>query len=167
MRVIIILLLTSLVSFSIAVAGEKNAAAPLFSLVSSSGKSVALSDYRGKVVYLDFWASWCGPCKESLPWMNEVKREIKSDLFQIIAVNLDSERDSAERFLKEHDVGALTVAFDPSGGTAESYKVAAMPSSYIIDTHGNIVASHRGFHESSKQEIVKEVKALLAEQGIK
>lgn len=105
---------------------------------------VDLAAFRGKVVYLDFWASWCGPCRASFPWMTNLARTHAADSLVVIAVNLDKDRALADAFLVEHPAG-FRVAFDPSGRTAEAYKVSAMPTSFLIGRDGTVLLRHAGF----------------------
>jgi len=119
--------------------------APSFSLSTETG-TVKLADLKGKVVYLDFWASWCPPCRKSFPWMNEMAQRYGQQDLVIVAVNVDKTRELAAKFL--HEVPAdFTVAYDPEGKVADSYQVQGMPSSFIIDRSGHIQASHIGFRE--------------------
>ncbi|HEX5056403.1 MAG TPA: TlpA disulfide reductase family protein [Gammaproteobacteria bacterium] len=120
---------------------------------------VKLSAYRGKVVYIDFWASWCGPCRKSFPWMNELQEKYGSRV-KIIAINLDQERAEADKFLEQNSP-KFTVVFDPAGKTAESYRVKAMPSSYLIDSNGRIVSSHAGFRSRDKEELEKMIEQII------
>lgn len=124
--------------------------APDFRL-SGVKSEVKLSAYRGKVVYIDFWASWCGPCRKSFPWMNEIQQKYGNQV-KIIAINLDQDRAEADKFLQQNPP-KFTIAFDPDGKTAETYKVKAMPSSYLIDSKGMIVSSHAGFRGQDKAEL--------------
>lgn len=105
---------------------------------------VDLAAFRGKVVYLDFWASWCGPCRASFPWMTHLARTHAADSLVVIAVNLDKDRALADAFLSDHPAG-FRVAFDPSGRTAEAYKVSAMPTSFLIGRDGTVLMRHAGF----------------------
>src|ERR1700678_2087156 len=89
-----------------------------------------LNAYRGKVVYLDFWASWCGPCKQSFPWMETMKRTYAGQGLEVIAVDLDGDRADADRFLAQFHP-TFDVRFDPEGELAEAYKVQGMPSSVL------------------------------------
>ena len=126
------------------------AVAPPFTLPAQSD-SVALDSLRGKVVLLDFWASWCVPCRKSFPWMNTMNERYGKRGLVIVAVNLDKTRDDAMAFLQSVPA-TFTVAFDPAGKTAESYHVKAMPMSYVISPDGKILATHAGFdpkHTSS------------------
>ena len=137
--------------------------APNFKLPSFKS-DVSLSSYRGKVVYVDFWASWCEPCRKSFPWMSDVQQRFGNDL-KVIAINLDQERAPAIEFLKKLDP-KFTIAFDPSGKVAEAYKVKGMPSSYLIDQRGRIVKAHVGFRAPDKSELEKEIETLIAQQRV-
>ena len=133
--------------------------APQFSLPSTKG-NVSLKSLQGQVVYVDFWASWCSPCRKSFPWMNDMENKYKDMGFTIIAINLDKERNLADDFLKDvpHD---FTIAFDPEGDTASAYDVRAMPSSYLIDKSGQIQYTHLGFRSDKKAELESHIKLLL------
>ena len=132
--------------------------APDFSLPSRDGSLVELRSYKGKVVYIDFWASWCSPCKRSLPWMENLKREFKSDQFEILAVNLDTQREDAERMLAQ-SASNLTVLFDPTGAVPEKYGVATMPTSYLVNRSGEISAVFEGFDNDHQIQIENEIRA--------
>lgn len=132
--------------------------APDFRL-SGVKSEVKLSAYRGKVVYVDFWASWCGPCRKSFPWMNEMQEKYGNKI-KIIAVNLDQDRAEADKFLRQNPP-KFTIAFDPEGKTAEAYKVKAMPSSYLIDPAGKIVSGHAGFRGQDKEELQKLIEQMI------
>ena len=106
--------------------------------------AVRLSQYRGKVVYLDFWASWCGPCKQSFPWMNSLQARYGAQGLQVLAINVDARRDDARKFLQSNPA-AFTVAYDGQGQTPRLYDVKTMPSSYVIDRAGKLSVLHRGF----------------------
>jgi thiol-disulfide isomerase/thioredoxin len=136
------------------------AQAPELSFSTAEG-ALALAALRGKVVYLDYWASWCGPCRQSFPWMNEMQTRYRDQGFVVLAVNVDPERAEAQRFLAQQPA-RFTVAYDPSGDTARVLKLKGMPSSYLIDRDGKIVSSHIGFREAERAPREVEIRALLA-----
>ena len=117
--------------------------APRFDLPAVRGHT-SLDSLRGRVVLVDFWASWCEPCKRSFPWLNEMQRKYATKGFRVVAINLDKDRDLAEAFLDKYPA-SFTIAFDPDGKTAESYRVQAMPTSVLVSRDGNILIAHAGF----------------------
>ena len=129
--------------------------APAFTLPSLNGE-VSLSDYRGKVVYLDFWASWCGPCRQSFPWMQQMQEKYRASGVEFIAINLDENRQDAEAFMQKQGV-SFTIVFDPSGTTPKLYKIPGMPSSFIIGKDGMILFSHVGFVANSREAYEKHI----------
>jgi thiol-disulfide isomerase/thioredoxin len=118
--------------------------APEIRVESMSGKPVALSDYRGKVVLLDVWASWCGPCKQELPMLDDMARRLKDDVV-VLAVSVDQERANVTKFLKARPRWALTIAHDPKGEVADRFAPEKMPTSYVIDRSGVIRYVNSGF----------------------
>lgn len=138
--------------------------APDINLPGMNGK-VLLNSYKGKVVYIDFWASWCKPCQKSFPWMHAIKKTYADHGFEIIAVNLDKDRKLADAFLKELDVN-FKVAFDASGKSAADYKLRGMPSSYLIGRDGKVYASHVGFRENDKEKLEQAIKTLLDKKQV-
>jgi cytochrome c biogenesis protein CcmG, thiol:disulfide interchange protein DsbE len=123
-----------------------------------------LSAYRGKVVYVDFWASWCGPCKQSFPWLDGLVREYQSQNFVVIGVNVDKDRDKAERFLTETPAD-FPILYDPTGQLATAYKIAGMPSGVLIDRTGHVRFQHAGFSEKQKGLYEEQLQTLLAEKS--
>ena len=115
-----------------------------FELPTRSG-TVALDALRGKVVLVDFWASWCGPCRQSFPWLSTMSERYGAKGLVVVAINLDKRRALAETFLRELPP-PFTVAFDPVGKTAEAFDVSTMPSSYLVNRAGRLVYSHAGFY---------------------
>ena len=121
---------------------------------------IKLSDFKGKVIYLDFWASWCIPCRKSFPWMNVLQKRYGNKGLKVKAVNLDQEQDKAKAILDKIRAN-FTVAYDPEGVSAIAFKVKGMPSSYLIDRTGKITFSHIGFREKEIPQIEKKIKSLL------
>jgi thiol-disulfide isomerase/thioredoxin len=121
-----------------------------------------LSSYRGKVVYLDFWASWCGPCKQSFPWLDSLVRSYGSQNFVVIGVNVDKSRDRAERFLNDFPA-VFPIVYDPTGDLATTFKVEGMPSGILIDRTGHVRFQHAGFSDKQKSTYEQQLQSLLAE----
>jgi cytochrome c biogenesis protein CcmG/thiol:disulfide interchange protein DsbE len=122
-----------------------------------------LATLRGRVVYLDFWASWCGPCRQSFPWMQTLKNTYEDRGLTIVAVNLDANRVDAEKFLNQFKP-TFEVRFDPDGKLAEIYKVKSMPSSVLIDRHGVARFTHMGFRPVDGAVYEAQLRELLAEK---
>ncbi|MDH4275817.1 MAG: TlpA family protein disulfide reductase [Gammaproteobacteria bacterium] len=133
--------------------------APDFKLAGQNG-AVNLNLLRGKVVYVDFWASWCGPCRKSFPWLNQMSSRYGKKGLIVVGINLDKERALADGFLKETPA-QFTIAFDPTGGTADAYQVKGMPSSFLIDKKGNIIYKHQGFRDQDTAALEKKIKAAV------
>lgn len=135
--------------------------APPFSLTTVHGETIALTSLRGQVVYVDFWASWCGPCRRSFPWMNEMQQRYGDRGLTIIGVNVDRRRADAEQFLKTN-VARFAVVYDDRGATPQAYSVKGMPSSYLIDARGTVVGVEQGFHDDRKGAIEDQIRSLLS-----
>jgi thiol-disulfide isomerase/thioredoxin len=130
--------------------------APGFSLPGRTG-TVSLDSLRGRAVLVDFWASWCDPCRRSFPWLRSLHEQYAGKGLTIVAINLDKDHDAALAFLQKYPAPFL-VAFDPAGKTAEAFHVAAMPSSYLVGPTGNILAAHIGFDPKRTDSLEKLIK---------
>ncbi len=156
----LILALFSSSAFAVSI-GDK---APDFNIPRLETKGmISLKQYRGKVVYVDFWASWCGPCRQSLPALNKIRKEFRSKGFEVIAINLDEERDDAMEFLKEFPV-AYPTARDTSGKVPEAYGLVGMPTAYLVDRKGNIQMVHEGFKKTDGAPLKAKIKKLLNQE---
>jgi len=140
----------------------KSVAAPDFTLKSLDGKNVRLSDLRGQVMLLNFWASWCGPCRQEMPILDEIHNKYKSLGFSVLGVNLDAKSKKAIGYLKDTPV-TFPVLYDPKGVTSEQYGVSAMPSTVIIDRNGNVRHLHKGYKSGYEDEYMAQIKKLLRE----
>lgn len=164
-RVLLVALLLSLPGSLFASTGasalEAGDKAPDFSAPSLDGKgNVSLAQYRGKVVYLDFWASWCAPCLKAIPEIEAMRKELAGKNFQVVAVNLDQQTKKALRFLEKHPVGYPS-ASDPKGRLPKQFGVDTMPTSYLIDGDGVIRHVHRGFQRGDGAKLRAEIEKLL------
>lgn len=121
----------------------------------------ALDNHRGEVIYIDFWASWCGPCRKSFPWMNQIEAKYKEQGFSVISVNLDTNKLFATKFLNEVPA-SFTVIYDPKGKIAKHFKIQGMPSSMLIGRDGNIKSRHTGFFTNKIPLYQQEIEKLLA-----
>jgi thiol-disulfide isomerase/thioredoxin len=127
----------------------------------ASGPELDLTPYRGSVVVVDFWASWCKPCRQSIPWLNELRARHGARGLVVIGVNVDAQRLDADRFL--HDVPIqFEQRFDPQGVIARQFDVQAMPSTYVFDRQGRLVRTHLGFRDNRRGEREAEIQALLS-----
>ena len=122
-----------------------------------------LAKYRGKVVYVDFWASWCGPCKLSFPFMQQLAARYPAGDVAVVTINLDRQRPAAEAFLRQVH-GALPVVYDPAGNLAKTWKVADMPTSLVFDRKGAMRFRHQGFFPGKAAEYEAHVTQLVREK---
>ncbi len=121
-----------------------------------------LQGLKGKVVYMDFWASWCAPCVKSFPFLNALEHDLKAQGLHVIGINLDEKVADAQEFLAKHPVDFSIVA-DPSKQCAKGFEVIAMPTSYLIDRKGNIRHIHRGFRSGETEELRALITQLVME----
>lgn len=119
-----------------------------------------LDKYSGQVVYVDFWASWCIPCKKSFPWMNEMHQKYKDQGLKIIAINVDEDSADADKFLADTPA-EFTILRDPEGKLAEQFKLVGMPTSLLFDTQGKLVSRHVGFKKGEIEGYEADFKKLL------
>lgn len=139
---------------------DAGAAAPELNLPGLK-EAVDLAKLKGKVVYVDFWASWCGPCKQSFPWMNDMQAKYQGQGLEIVGVNVDAKRDDADKFLGQTPA-RFTVAFDAKADSAKRYGVKSMPTSVLIGRDGKVIAVHNGFREEERAELEGRFTAALA-----
>jgi cytochrome c biogenesis protein CcmG/thiol:disulfide interchange protein DsbE len=119
-----------------------------------------LAPLKGRVVYLDFWASWCAPCRESFPFMNHLQRELGPHGLVVIGVNVDRNRADAQQFLRNHPA-EFRILFDPNGELPERFGVRGMPTSILIDRSGQITLRHEGFFVKDRDTLTQQVETLL------
>jgi thiol-disulfide isomerase/thioredoxin len=136
-------------------------AAMAYAAPSIDARPIDVSEFRGRVLYLDFWASWCAPCRQSFPWMQAMKDSYGAQGLTVVAVNLDQHRSDAERFLAKFHPN-FDVRFDPQGEAAERFKVQGMPTSVIIDRHGVVRFTHIGFRPVDRATYENQLREVLA-----
>jgi peroxiredoxin len=135
--------------------------APLFSGIDlNTGQQISLGDYRGKVVFVDFWASWCPPCLVSLPAYDQMRREIGTGEFEIIAVNVDENTEDGLKFLTDHPV-TYPVLADPEGQIGIPYGIRTLPHSFLLDREGKVVASYKRFKVGDEIKLKQVITGLL------
>jgi cytochrome c biogenesis protein CcmG, thiol:disulfide interchange protein DsbE len=149
----------TLLSFP-AYAIDAGAAAPQFDLPGASG-NVKLADMKGKFVYVDFWASWCGPCKQSFPWMNDLQAKLGPKGLQVVGINVDAKQEDAQKFLSQVPA-KFTVAFDAKGDFPKKYGIKGMPSSVLVGPDGQVIWAHTGFKEDEAKELEEKIASAIA-----
>lgn len=159
-RVLAVTGLALATSLTPAAALDAGQPAPAFSLPAADGKPVSLAGLHGRYVYVDFWASWCGPCKQSFPWMNQLQAKLGGQHFQVLAINVDEKQSDAARFLAEVPP-SFTVVFDGKGVTPAAYGVQGMPTSFLVDPDGKVVFVHQSFKDGERAALEQKIAALV------
>jgi len=144
-----------------ALAIEAGQPAPDVELPAAIDAAPRLSALKGKLVYVDFWASWCGPCRQSFPWMNEMQAKYGAKGLQVVAINLDAKRADADAFLAQVPA-RFGLAFDAAGSSAKRFGVKGMPTSVLIGRNGEVLMVHQGFREDERQALEARLAAALA-----
>ena len=152
----------SLLSHPIPAAAEGGAAAAGQGASAPVTPIFDLEEHRGHVVYVDFWASWCQPCRKSFPWLEKMHERYADQGLDVVAINLDKERRKATAFLEKFPA-SFEVRYDPQGLAAQAFGVEAMPSAFLFDREGKQVATYQGFHEKESAAVEATVAKLLAQ----
>lgn len=154
--------LTAALLATAVVAGVSDAPAPDFTLKSDSGKNLKLSEHRGEVVLINFWASWCGPCRQEMPLLSELHDKYKSLGFTVLGVNVEQDSAAAKKLLKEMPV-TFPVLFDNDSTVSKQYDVIAMPSTVLVDRDGNMRYLHKGYKPGEEAIYLEMVRSLIRE----
>jgi thiol-disulfide isomerase/thioredoxin len=136
--------------------------APSFKLDSMAGKPVSLDQYKGQVVMINFWASWCGPCRTEMPLLEKLHAKYKPMGFTMIGVNVEPDSSLASKWLQSTPV-TFPILFDTKSEVSKLYSVAGMPSTVIIDRKGNLRWLHRGYKAGDENEYLDQIRALVRE----
>ena len=150
--------------FFAAMVNAGDTAAPDFTLPSKAGAALKLSQYRGKVVMLNFWASWCGPCRKEMPLMDQIYKKYTAAGFVLLGVNVDNDSTDAQKFLSQVPV-SFPIAYDRDNKVAKMYEVATMPSTVFIDRKGHVRQLHRGYKDGDENDYLAEIRSLIREPG--
>ena len=145
-----------------AASGDAAGPAPAFALTNLAGQSDALSQYKGQVVMVNFWATWCGPCKQEMPLLDQMYKKYKPAGFTLIGVNVDKEAPAVKELLARKPV-SFPVLLDPANQVSKAYHVDEMPSSVIIDRKGQIRYIHRGYKPGDENEYQDRIRQLIRE----
>ncbi len=143
-------------------ANEVSGEAPDFTLKSSTGKNLQLSDFRGQVLLINFWATWCGPCRQEMPKLNDIHKRYKRAGVAVWGVNVEDDSNLADTFLSNNPVD-FPVLYDVTSKVSELYNVDAMPTTVIVDRDGKMRYLHRGYKPGYEDIYRKQIKALLRE----
>lgn len=147
---------------STAAMAEVSGTAPDFTLKSRSGDNLRLEDLRGEVIMLNFWASWCGPCRQEMPHMDAIEKEFRDYGFRVLAVNVDQHRDDAEQFLESVPVD-FAILWDHNSTVSERYDVQAMPTTVMIDRDGKARYIHHGYQPGYEDDYREQIRELIRE----
>jgi peroxiredoxin len=156
------LLLLVIALLPLARAATVQGKAPDFTLKSNSGKNLRLSDFRGQVVLLNFWASWCGPCRQEMPALEKLHKRYGSYGFTVLGVNVEEDSNQARRMLREIPV-SFPILFDSRNQVSKQYHVSAMPTTVMVDRDGNMRHLHKGYKPGDEAGYKKWIKKLIRE----
>ncbi len=145
-------------------ASDVSGPAPDFTLTSRDGQTVTLSDLKGQVVMINFWATWCGPCRQEMPLLEQLYSRYESLGFTLLGVNVEEHSKDAAVFLKETPV-TFPILFDPENGVSKLYDVSAMPSTVLVDRSGNVRFLHHGYQPGYENEYQNQIRTLVRERG--
>jgi thiol-disulfide isomerase/thioredoxin len=154
-----LLLACALLALAPARAADVGSPAPAVALPGRDG-AVSLAALKGKVVFLDFWASWCAPCRQSFPWLNEMQARYGGRGLQVLAINVDRQRADAEAFLSQVPA-RFAIGYDSQGETPRLYAIKGMPSSVLIGADGTVIRQHAGFREDDRAALEAAIVAAL------
>jgi len=136
--------------------------APAFTLQSVDGKAVSLAQYKGDVVMINFWASWCGPCRQEMPLLDSIYKQYKDMGFVLLGVNVEPDSHNANAWLKKTPV-SYPVLYDPNSQVSQLYQVQAMPTTVIIDRQGIVRFVHDGYLPGDENQYMNSIRSLIVQ----
>ena len=139
------------------------APAPAFKLSARGGKTIDLSQFKGQVVMINFWATWCGPCRQEMPLLEDIYKKYKPMGFTMLGVNVEPDSKSAEDWLAKQKPVTFPIAFDVDSKVSKLYKVAGMPSTVFVDRKGNVRIMHKGYKPGDENFYLTQIRSMLKE----
>jgi peroxiredoxin len=143
-------------------AGAADVQAPAFTLQSLDGKTVTLGQYKGDVVMINFWASWCGPCRQEMPLLDDIYKQYKDMGFVLLGVNVEPDASNANGWLKKTPV-SYPILYDPKSSVSQLYSVQAMPTTVIIDRQGVVRYVHNGYLPGDENQYMNSIRSLIVQ----
>jgi peroxiredoxin len=162
LRAFSVLVLSGLIA-TFAVAATVSGPAPAFKLQSRDGKMVSLADLKGQVVMVNFWATWCGPCRQEMPHLEALYERYNSLGFTLLGVNVEDNPEGAKKWLEENGPVTFPVLLDPKNEVSKLYKVQTMPTTVLVARDGTMRFIHHGYKPGYEGEYQTQVRALLKE----
>ena len=164
-RLPLVALLAAFVAFAWpAAATDGSPPAPEFKLANRAGGEMSLSGLKGQVVMINFWASWCGPCRKEFPALDQIYAKYKPMGFTLVAINVESEKADAEKFLATTPA-SFPILFDPDNKVSGSYGVSAMPTTVLVDRQGRVRWLHRAYKPGDEAKYIEQIRAALREKA--
>jgi peroxiredoxin len=147
-----------------ALAISSSSPAPDFTLDSRAGKPVSLAQYKGQVVMINFWATWCGPCRQEMPHLEAIHKKYSKMGFTMLGVNVEPDSKAADAWLsKQATPVSFPILFDTDSKVSKLYSVAGMPSTVIVDRKGKVRLLHKGYKPGDENEYLNSIRALIRE----
>jgi thiol-disulfide isomerase/thioredoxin len=146
-----------------AFAATSSGPAPAFQLSGRNGKAIDLSQFKGQVVMINFWATWCGPCRQEMPLLEDIYKKYKPMGFTLVGVNVEPDAKGAEAWLSKQKPVSFPIVFDTESKVSKMYKVAGMPSTVFVDRKGNIRVMHKGYKPGDEDFYLTQIRSMLKE----
>jgi thiol-disulfide isomerase/thioredoxin len=146
-----------------AFAASSSGPAPAFQLAGRGGKAIDLSQFKGQVVMINFWATWCGPCRQEMPLLEDIYKKYKPMGFTMLGVNVEPDSASAEAWLQKQKPVSFPIAFDTESKVSKLYNVAGMPSTVFVDRKGNVRVMHKGYKPGDENFYLTQIRSMLKE----